>query len=103
MHGPVEDPLIERVADALRRPAPLRPDFDARVMAAVRMAAPASGGAARGWEWLREPRTLALSPLGGLAIAAGFAAVVFLGTGGVVRAPGGAAAVRGAPSVSVVT
>jgi hypothetical protein len=103
MHGPVEDPLIERVADALRRPAPLRPDFDARVMAAVRTAAPAAGGAARAWEWLREPRTLALSPLGGLAMAAGFAGLVFLGTWGVVRVPGGAGAARGAPPVSVIT
>lgn len=103
MHGPVEDPLIERVADALRRPAPLRPDFDARVMAAVRVAAPASGGAARAWAWLREPRALAVSPLGGLAMAAGFAGLVIAGTWGVVRAPGGAAAARRAPSASVIT
>ena len=95
MHGPVEDPLIERVADALRRPAPLRPDFDARVMAAVRLAAPVPGGAARAWAWLREPRTVALSPLGGLAIAAGFAALLIAGAWGVARVRGGAG--EGAP------
>jgi hypothetical protein len=68
MHGPGDDPLIARVADALRRPVPLRPDFDARVMAAVRRAPGAP--AARAWAWLRESRTVALSPLGGLAMAA---------------------------------
>ena len=100
MHGPVEDPLIERVADALRRPAPLRPDFDAQVMAAVRRAGPAPG--ARAWAWLREPRTLALSPLGGLAMVAALAGLVIVGTWGVVGGRGGAAVVRGAPSSAAV-
>lgn len=100
MHGPGEDPLIERVADALRRPAPLRPDFDARVMAAVRRAAPAPALGARAWAWLREPRTLALSPLGGLAMAAGFAGLVVVGTWGVARVRGGVGVGAGAPPLS---
>ena len=34
MHGTADDRLISRNAAELRRPVPLRPDFDARVMAA---------------------------------------------------------------------
>jgi len=95
MPGSSDDPLIARVADALRRPAPLNPDFDARVMAAVRRPAPSLP--LRAWGWLREPRTLALSPLGGLAMAAGFAGLVVLGTWGVVGVRGGAGSGAGAP------
>jgi hypothetical protein len=78
MHGSAEDPLIARVAEALRRPAPLAPDFDARVMAAVRRAPPALP--VRLWSWLREPRVVAVSPLGGLAMAAGLAGILLVGT-----------------------
>ena len=80
MHGSADDPLIARVADALRRPAPLTPFFDARVMAAVRRA-PRSAPR-RAWLWLREPRTVAVSPLGGLAMAAGLAGLLIVGTWG---------------------
>jgi hypothetical protein len=73
MHDEADDPLIGRIASELRRPVPARPDFEARVMAAVRAAPPALP--ARAWLWLREPRTLALSPLGGLAFAAGLVLV----------------------------
>ncbi len=96
MHGSDDDPLIARVADALRRPIPLHPDFDARVMAAVRRA-PASR-AARAWSWLREPRALAVSPLGGLAMAAGLAGLMFVGTWGAPR--GGVGRGGGAPQLS---
>ena len=75
-----DDPLIARVAGELRRPVPLRADFDARVMASVRRSPPAR--TLRAWAWLREPRTLALSPLGGLAMAAGVAGLVFVGIWG---------------------
>jgi len=77
MHGSADDPLIARVADALRRPAPLTPDFDARVMAAVRRAPQSLP--LRAWTWLREPRAVAVSPLGGLAMAAGLAGVLLVG------------------------
>jgi len=77
MHGPTDDPLIDRVADVLRRPAPLRPDFDARVMASVRRALPP--WPVRAWRWIREPRAVAVSPLGGMAMAAALAGVVFVG------------------------
>jgi hypothetical protein len=72
-----DDPLIARVVGELRRPVPISPDFDARVMASVRRAPPAR--AVRAWAWLREPRTLAVSPLSGLAMAAGVAGLVLAG------------------------
>ncbi len=72
-----DDPLIARVAGELRRPVPISPDFDARVMASVRRAPPAR--AVRAWAWLREPRALAVSPLGGLAMAAGVAGLMLAG------------------------
>ncbi len=108
MHGAADDPLIARVAAELRRPVAARPGFEARVMAAVREAPPPLP--ARAWAWLREPRTLALSPLGGLAMASGLAALVIVGTWGVITVgrsgeAGRAAAVQGAAASprSVVT
>jgi hypothetical protein len=80
MHGTADDPLIARVADELRRPVPACPGFDERVMAAIRRA-PASP-AARAWMWLREPRAFAVSPLGGLAMAAGLAVLLLAGIRG---------------------
>jgi hypothetical protein len=80
MHGSAPDPLIARVADALRRPAPLTPDFDVRVMVAVRQAPPPLP--LRAWTWLREPRVMAVSPLSGLAMAAGLAGILLVGAVG---------------------
>ena len=68
------DPVIERVAAELLRHAAPGADFDARVMAGVRRSPPSAVVSA--WSWLREPRTVAVSPLGGLALAAGLAALV---------------------------
>lgn len=90
MHGSADEPLIARVAAELRRPVPLRPDFDARVMAAVRHAD--SSLPARAWTWLREPRVVAVSPLGGLAMAAGVAGLLVVGTWGAVRTGSGGVA-----------
>ena len=103
MHEPAEDGLISRVVDELRRPVPLRPDFDARVMAAVRRAPPSLP--ARVWAWAREPRAVSVSPLGGMAMAAGVAALVIAGAwgGGAVRgtgAPGAAPFAAGGPDAA---
>jgi len=84
MHGSADDPLIARVAAELRRPVPLRPDFDARVMAAVHRAIPSLP--VRAWTWLREPRVVAVSPIGVLAMAAGLAGILLVGA--VSREPG---------------
>ncbi len=105
MPGPVDDRLIARVAEELRRPVPARADFDARVMAAVRRAPPSRP--ARAWTWLREPKAVALSPLGGLAMAAGIAALAIVGALSALRGPGAGgaagAAARAAASRAVVT
>ena len=73
--------LVARVAPALRAPEQFDEGFESRVMSAVRAdvsAAPGQRQAKHGW-WLR-PRNLRLSPLGALALAAGFAGMVSLGT-----------------------
>lgn len=75
MHEGERDELITRIADELRAPVMLAPGFDARVMAEVRRPAGRWRAAAR---WWTEPR-LRLSPLVGLAWAAGVAGVVLLG------------------------
>jgi hypothetical protein len=46
-------------------------------MAAVRRAIPSLP--VRAWTWLREPRVVAVSPLGGLAMAAGLAGLLVVG------------------------
>ena len=92
MHEAPDDPLIGRVAAELRRPVAARPDFEARVMAAVRAAPPSLP--ARAWSWLREPRAVAVSPLGGLAMAAGLAALILAGVWGASRSGESGAASR---------
>jgi hypothetical protein len=75
----------ERLARPLRAPERLPADFEERVMAIARHEAPTlyprrgPGGPGEGSWWIRR-RTLALSPLAGLAIAASFAGIVALGT-----------------------
>jgi hypothetical protein len=91
--------FVERVMPALREPVSLAPDFDARVMNAVRAEAQRSalhGTKARSW-WSR-PRTYTMSPLGTLAAAAGFAAIVALGTFLATRKTIGDAMTAGAPA-----
>lgn len=59
-----------RVAAPLKAPVALREGFEARVMAQVAEAAR---------PWWRRRHQLALTPLGGLALAAGFGALMVLG------------------------
>lgn len=84
------DPIVSAAAGALRRPVALDPALDERVMAAViteplpqRSALQPMGDADGGnlrqaWRWLRRPRTVQLSPLGGLAATAALAAALTL-------------------------
>ena len=72
--------VTARVAASLKKAVRLDPALDARVMAHV-TALPVHrpvGSLGRVWSWLRRPRTLAVSPLAGLAAAAGIAAIVFV-------------------------
>ena len=107
-----QDELIGRIAAELRKPVSVGAGWDARVMAAVRaeprVRRPARVGAA--WAWLVRPRTISLSPVAGLALAAGVAGLVALSardhrqvTAGVadtlVPAPGGSQANAVVPAV----
>jgi hypothetical protein len=75
----VEDGFVRRVSEELREPVRVSEGFDARVMAEVR-----AGGTGRppevalAWRWLLRPRTVRVSPLVGLALAAGLAGVAVL-------------------------
>jgi hypothetical protein len=82
---PDETAFAKRVADPLRRADVLDASFDERLMQAVRMNAQGGSGGVgvriASWPgWWREPRTVRVSPLAGFGIAAGFAALVALGT-----------------------
>jgi hypothetical protein len=84
--------IIERLAAPLRAPESLDATFEVRLMTAVyaeplpRRAAAPVAGAAPAWRaaWLTRPRTLRVSPLAGLAVAAGFAGIVAVGTASLV-------------------
>lgn len=89
------DEVIERVARTLRsETVRVTPDFDARVMQRVReesrlIVVPGL------WRWMTRPRTIHLSPLGALAVAAALAGVVTLAAR---RDAGGARALSPVPA-----
>ncbi|MGE0441294.1 MAG: isoamylase early set domain-containing protein [Gemmatimonadales bacterium] len=72
-----EDPLAPFVA-RLREPADLSPDFTARVMAEIDRTTPREAPPP-GIRWWQRRWTFEIGPLGGLAAAAGLAAIAFLG------------------------
>lgn len=76
---PDERAFLERITPPLRSPETLKSGFEDRVMEAVRAEAPIRYPGARA-PWWRRPRTVRLSPLAGLGLAAGFAGLVAVGT-----------------------
>ena len=85
------DEVIQRAVMTLRQePVGVSPDFDARVMQRVRAEARAMARPGP-WRWMTQPRTIRLSPLAGLALAAGLAGVVALAARDTARAPVGEA------------
>jgi hypothetical protein len=72
--------MLERVIETLREPVKIDRAVDRRVMDEI-AGLPAHEKSPSGLravvEWLRRPRTIRVSPLGGLAMAASLAAVVF--------------------------
>jgi hypothetical protein len=86
-HAHERDELIARIASELRAtPVGSGAAVKARIAAEVlRDGAPAAGrgrhraggGLAAAWRWLASPRAVRISPLGGLAAAAGLAAVAW--------------------------
>ncbi len=73
-----EEHFAHRIAAPLRAPERPGPGFEARVMELIRSESRKYPAARRPW-W-RRPLVVRLSPLGGLALAAGFAGLVVLGT-----------------------
>lgn len=81
--SPGDDPIIEAVARRLRRPLDLGPDLDARVLHQLRRSPRPvweGGSRSRVWTWLRQPRSVAVSPL---QVIGALAALVILAVGGV--------------------
>jgi hypothetical protein len=77
MDHPNEDEFASRIVEPLRAPERVDATFEARAMSAVHAAAreEAVRNAARPW-WIRS-QTVRVTPLATLALAAGFAAIVF--------------------------
>ncbi|MEK6767419.1 MAG: isoamylase early set domain-containing protein [Gemmatimonadota bacterium] len=73
-----DDDLIHRIAAELKQAVTLDAGFDTRVMAEVYTSSSRPAWI-RAWDWAREPRSFALSPLSGLALAAGIAGLVTIG------------------------
>jgi hypothetical protein len=76
-----DEAVAARVAQPLKTPVALDESFEARLAAAIRATASPverSDTRARGW-WTR-PRTMQLSPLAGLALAASIAGIAIIGT-----------------------
>lgn len=71
-----DDEILDRLIDYLRRPVRVDPAFDARVMEVVGRAPPPRGRFAAAWRWMVTPRRVAISPLGGLALAAAAATML---------------------------
>ncbi|MGH7416604.1 MAG: isoamylase early set domain-containing protein [Candidatus Rokuibacteriota bacterium] len=71
------DEALERIVHELRQPVRLDPELEGRVMAEI-TTAPVGGRSLVGaaWHWLVTPRRIAISPLKGLVLAAGLAALL---------------------------
>ena len=71
------DPFINEIAEELRRPVRFDSSFESRVMASLDPAVAARPDERRvTTPWLLRPRTFYVSPLAGLAVAAGLVAII---------------------------
>lgn len=95
-----DDAFIERVAAALRTPVRGDESFAARVLAGIETSTTESSPRdARSW-WLR-PRTVRVTPLAGLALAAAIAAIVLGANALALRSPSAAQSVASATADTV--
>lgn len=77
-----DDHILGRVVGYLRRPVHVDPALEGRVLRQIAgLPVPRPGAPTRAWRWLRTPRRIAITPLGGLALAAGLAAVLLVRPG----------------------
>jgi hypothetical protein len=72
------DPFIDDIAGELRRPVRFDSSFESRVMASLdpSVVPLETGRTKRSTPWLLRPRTFYVSPLAGLAVAAGLVAII---------------------------
>lgn len=76
-----DDETLARMVHELRAPVRIDPVLDGRVMAEIAAAPPGERRPFRAaWRWLVTPRRIMLSPLQGLALAAGLAALLLTST-----------------------
>lgn len=70
------DPFIDDIANELKRPVRFDSSFEARVMASLDPSAVSSVGRKDTTPWILRPRPFYVSPLAGLAVAAGLVAII---------------------------
>jgi len=72
------DPFIDDIADELRRPVRFDSSFESRVMASLDPSAVPleNGRTSKSTPWILRPHTFYVSPLAGLAVAAGLVAII---------------------------
>jgi hypothetical protein len=70
------DPFIEEIAGELKRPVRFDSSFESRVMSAIDPSIVSSDTRRKPTPWLLRPRTFYVSPLAGMAVAAGLVAVI---------------------------
>ena len=70
--------FIERIASRLRAPEKVHPSFEKRLMQKVFVEGPALYPATASQSWWRREKVVRVSPLAGLAVAAGIAGIVSL-------------------------
>lgn len=75
-----DDPFVERISKPMRAAEHVDATFEARAMSAVHAAARAGAHAAANRSWWTRPRTVRLTPIASLALAASVAALAVLGT-----------------------
>ena len=92
-----DDEFAERVAQPLRAPEVLAPDFEARLMAQARAELARQRAVPARKSWWTTQRMYSLSPLAGLALAAGIAVVAATSTLALARR-----AAPAAPTVAAV-
>ena len=70
------DPFIEEIAGELKRPVRFDSSFESRVMSAIDPSIVSSDKRRKPTPWLLRPHTFYVSPLAGIAVAAGLVAVI---------------------------
>ena len=70
------DPFIDEIAGELKRPVRFDSSFESRVMSAIDPSIVSRGKQRKPTPWLLRPRMFYMSPLAGMAVAAGLVAVI---------------------------